>query len=284
MDPAPEGVQPDRRVWSIDSLTITVLHMTSQRHSEQHHTEQHHTDYRPNTQAPNPPRESVRPGAPNRVSEAELLRAARDCVLDKGVRRSTLTEIARRAGVSRMTLYRRFPDVHSIVTVLMTAEFAMILHRARAEEGTGSARQRLVTAVTRCVVLLQVDPLLRRVLASDAELLLPYLVERLGSTQLTAERFIRQYLADGYSDGSIRQGDPNTQARMLLLTAQTMVVSSRPAVTGTDQETLSAELAHSLDAILCPDLENLCPEKPVPRPESTSIDPDYTEPGPTESS
>ena len=40
-----------------------------------------------------------------------VLDAARACVLDVGVRRTTMTDVARRAGVSRMTLYRRFPDL-----------------------------------------------------------------------------------------------------------------------------------------------------------------------------
>ena len=36
-----------------------------------------------------------------------VLDAVRDCVLAVGVRRTTLTDVARRAGVSRMTLYRK---------------------------------------------------------------------------------------------------------------------------------------------------------------------------------
>jgi AcrR family transcriptional regulator len=206
--------------------------------------------------------------ASNRVADAELLRAARDCVLANGVRRSTLTEIARRAGVSRMTLYRRFPDVHSMVTALMTAEFSGILRRARAEEGTGTARRRLVTATIRCVRLLQSDPLLRRVLETDAELLLPYLVDRLGSTQRAAEHFLHTYLVEGHEDGSIRRSDPATQTRVLLMIAQSLVISARPAADGTDLQSLSAELARLLDAALQPETPNpldLSPEVTEPR-------------------
>src|SRR6476659_9587745 len=39
------------------------------------------------------------------------LDAARDCILDLGWRRTTLTEVARRAGVSRMTIYRTWSDM-----------------------------------------------------------------------------------------------------------------------------------------------------------------------------
>ena len=38
--------------------------------------------------------------------QSAYLDAARACILDVGWRRTTLTEVARRAGVSRMTIYR----------------------------------------------------------------------------------------------------------------------------------------------------------------------------------
>lgn len=186
------------------------------------------------------------------MTDAELLKAARECVLRNGVRRSTLTDIARLAGVSRMTLYRRFPDVHSIVTKLMTSEFSAVLHRARDEEGSGTARERLITALSRCIRFLQEDPLLRRVLETDPELLLPYLVDELGSTQLIAERFLRQYLAQGHADGSIRSGDLTAQARMLLMMAQTIVISNRPVTSGIDPHTVTDELVRALEGALQP--------------------------------
>ncbi|MER7013990.1 TetR/AcrR family transcriptional regulator [Saccharopolyspora sp. NPDC000359] len=207
--------------------------MTSQCHSDSHGTR-------------------ARP-APNRVGDAELLRAARECVLAHGVRRTTLTEIARRAGVSRMTLYRRFPDVDSVVTALMTVEFGEVLHLARAAERTGNARQRLVSATVHGVQLLQTAPLLQRVLEADAELLLPYLVERLGSTQLAAEGFLREYLVAGHADGSVRPGNPAVQARSLLLLVQSFVVTAGPATTGIDADDLTAELTKLLDGALRPE-------------------------------
>src|SRR5439155_16686451 len=48
-----------------------------------------------------------------RNTDESVLEAARACVLAVGVRRTTLTDVARRAGLSRMTLYRRYPDVNA---------------------------------------------------------------------------------------------------------------------------------------------------------------------------
>jgi AcrR family transcriptional regulator len=199
---------------------------------------------------------SVRDAEPrrpaNRVDDAELLRAARQCVLANGLRRTTLAEVARRAGVSRMTLYRRFPDVDSMVTRLVTVEFGEILQLARAAGPAGNARHRLVAGVVRGIRLLQEAPLLQRVLETDGELLLPYLVERLGSTQLAAEELLHEYIAAGHADGSVRSGDPSVQARSLLLLVQSFVISAGPATGEIPAEALTDELARLLDGALHP--------------------------------
>ena len=49
-----------------------------------------------------------------------ILAAAASCVRDFGIERVTLAEIARRAGVSRPTVYRRWPDTRSILASLLT--------------------------------------------------------------------------------------------------------------------------------------------------------------------
>ncbi len=52
-----------------------------------------------------------------RTDEEKILDAARECVLEVGVTATSLTAVAKRAGVSRMTLYRRWPDARSLVMV-----------------------------------------------------------------------------------------------------------------------------------------------------------------------
>ena len=49
-----------------------------------------------------------------------ILTAAASCVRDFGVQRVTLAEIARRAGVSRPTVYRRWQDTATILAALLT--------------------------------------------------------------------------------------------------------------------------------------------------------------------
>src|SRR5207244_1365802 len=158
--------------------------------------------------------------------------------------------------VSRMTVYRRFPDVRSLVATLMTREFSALLRQAAAEADgdtrRGSVRHRLVAATMATVRRLVANPLLRTVLELDPELLVPYLVERIGGTQRLAEEFLRERVIAGQRDGSVRRADADAQARMLFLTVQSVVLSLRPATSGLTVAALLDELEHQLDAALRP--------------------------------
>ncbi|MFD9895915.1 TetR/AcrR family transcriptional regulator [Amycolatopsis sp. NPDC059027] len=191
--------------------------------------------------------------AATRVPDDVLMDAARQCVLAVGVRRTTLAEIARTAGVSRMTVYRRFPDVRSVLSALMTREFGGLLRHA-GEQGSGAknSRERLVLIAVSGIRSLAGDPLFRTLLDVDPELLLPYIVERLGRTQRFAEKVVHQLLAAGHRDGSIRRANVGAQARSVLLLVQSFAFSLRPATTDIEEAALMAEFAHVLDASLRP--------------------------------
>ena len=115
-----------------------------------------------------------------------LLDAARECVLAVGVRRTTLTDVARRAGVSRMTLYRRYPDLEGVLASLMTREFGRLVADAAARAGGATTRERVVAMVVHGSRALAEDPLFERLLDVDPELLLPYVTQRLGGMQKMA--------------------------------------------------------------------------------------------------
>src|SRR5438874_7779472 len=131
----------------------------------------------------------------------EVLEATRAAVLAVGVRRTTLTDVARRAGVSRMTLYRLVPDVATLVLEVMTREFAALLDAAEAGSARRrTARARIVATTVEVVRRLPDEALFRRVLDVDPELLLPYLTDRIGSTQRIAVARMRRVLAEGVAD------------------------------------------------------------------------------------
>src|SRR3954467_13720636 len=135
--------------------------------------------------------------------DARLLDAARACVLAVGVRRTTFPDVARRAGVSRMTLYRRFGDLEALLAALMTREFGRLIAEAREHAAAlPTTRERVVATVVHGARALAADPLFGRLVALDPELLLPYVTVRLGGVQRIAIAGTVEDLA--HDDGSVR--------------------------------------------------------------------------------
>src|SRR4051795_13702635 len=93
------------------------------------------------------------------------LDAAREAILAVGWSRTTLTDIARRAGVSRMTLYRRWPDTQTLLADLMTREWGHVVGDAATGSGNddASALDRIARGVVTRVRALRANELLRRI-------------------------------------------------------------------------------------------------------------------------
>ncbi len=170
-----------------------------------------------------------------------VLDAVRDCVLAVGVRRTTLTDVARRAGVSRMTLYRRWPDVRSLVGDLMTREWIDVATRAMPERRPGTeTRTLIVDGLVSGVAAFRAHPLFRKIVDVDPELLLPYVLDRRGASQEALLALLTDALREGHADGSVRTGHPARQARSLLLVVQSFTLSLR-TMTDEDDPDLTAE-------------------------------------------
>lgn len=191
-----------------------------------------------------------------RTADDTVLDAARDCVLAVGVRRTTLTDIARRAGVSRMTLYRRWPDVRTIVADLMTREWTGIGEALQPPDDGRPVRPRMVDGLVAGVRTFRDHPLLRKIIEVDPELLLPYVLDRCGASQLAFLAWFEEGVAAGHADGTIRRGHPARQARALLLVVQSYALSAPTMIDDADPglgpDAFDAELRHVLDRMLAP--------------------------------
>src|SRR4249919_2888184 len=60
-------------------------------------------------------------------TETAILDAALAEVLAHGIRRTTASDIARRCGIARQTLYRYWPDAQSVFAALVTRELLAAL-------------------------------------------------------------------------------------------------------------------------------------------------------------
>lgn len=162
------------------------------------------------------------------------LDAARDCILDLGWRRTTLTEVARRAGVSRMTIYRAWTDMPALLGDLLTRELGtLMLPLAEEPDPDAPWSERLANLATSAIVALRANPLFRKILDLDPELLLPYLLERRGRTQDAILGVFVAQIAEAQAAGAARAGDPVLIARSVVL-ASNGFTFSMPTMVDTD--------------------------------------------------
>lgn len=191
-------------------------------------------------------------GRPPTLTDEAVLDAALDTVLAVGARHTTLAEVARRLGVSRPTVYRRWPDADSLLAALQTREWTRLVERETARAREHPSRHALVTVAVAAVAGVRDHPLFRKFRDVDPELLLPYVFHRRGHSTDAILDTVEQLLRAGQAQGQVRDGDPALLARAVLLTAQSFVISAATMTDGYSLQALDEQLAVLLDRYLAP--------------------------------
>ncbi|MCV7281389.1 TetR/AcrR family transcriptional regulator [Mycolicibacterium flavescens] len=181
--------------------------------------------------------------------EDRILEAAASCVLAVGVKRVTMTEIARRARMSRPTIYRRWSDTNGVLGALMTSRIAGVLD---AVPDGGRDRETLVARAVAVAEHVRTDEVVMSVLHDAPEFAMVYIAERLGTSQMILVDALAEAIRSAQAGGSVREGDPHEMAVMCLLITQSTIQSAQMVEKILDREALSAELARSLNGYLAP--------------------------------
>jgi AcrR family transcriptional regulator len=184
-----------------------------------------------------------------RSVEDRILEAAAACVLANGVERMTLTDIARRARVSRPTIYRRWPDIRHVVADLLTARIAGVLDEVPA---SGIGREALVERIVAVAEYLRRDEVVLSVIHNAPNMAMVYITERLGTSQQILIDALSHAIKLGQDEGSVRAGDPRQLAAMCLLITQSAIQSAQMVAPILDAQALTVELGHSLNGYLKP--------------------------------
>jgi AcrR family transcriptional regulator len=170
-----------------------------------------------------------------------------------GWRRTTLTDVARRAGVSRMTVYRTYPDMTSLFGDLMTREWVGVLADLGDVEPAGDLAHEVATRMLAAVRALRLNPLFNRIVDVDPELLLPYLLDRRGRSQQAVVELLARTIEEGQAAGGLRAGSPVLLARSIVLACQGFVLSPQTMVDeAVTPEQLDDELLEMIAGYLQP--------------------------------
>jgi AcrR family transcriptional regulator len=148
------------------------------------------------------------------VDDDLILDAAVGELRDYGLRRTSVDNVARRAGLSRATVYRRFESKNVLVQAALVRESARFFGEIVAAIGPlPTAEERLVEGFVVGLRKVRTDALLTRLLVSDPEELVPYLTLRGAGVIAAASEFLVSQYAEV---GGTMTRDPRVLAEMLV--------------------------------------------------------------------
>lgn len=183
------------------------------------------------------------------ATQSRVLDAADELIRRRGVGGVTIAELSRRSGLSRPTVYRSWSDADDVVRSALLRRVIRIL---ASFETPASTRAGLVDDVLRFSARFRTDAVYGRLLDDEPEAFTRYTLQRVGSSQRMILAWLATAIAAAQEDGSVRQGAPQEIAVMLLLIAQSAVLSHGTVTELIDEEAWERELRAALDGHLRP--------------------------------
>ncbi|WP_067825055.1 TetR/AcrR family transcriptional regulator [Actinomadura kijaniata] len=124
-------------------------------------------------------------------TRARILDAAYEQFCRMGIQRSTMEDVARRAGVSRITVYRRFATKDTLVEQVVRREFRRYFDRFLVEiRQAETAADRVVLGFVSSLRAIRGNPLIGGLIATEPDLLVASMVNDGGRTLATVRQFV----------------------------------------------------------------------------------------------
>ncbi|MFC8229708.1 TetR/AcrR family transcriptional regulator [Streptomyces sp. NPDC057287] len=144
---------------------------------------------------------------PTDALSEQILDAAREQFMTFGLRRSTVDDVAKRAKVSRVTVYRRIGNKDSLVSACLLREYRrFVVDVDEAVAALPTVEDRLVAGFVAVLRHIREHPLVGGLLRLEPEIMLPFLTLESGPALLA----MRGYLSDRLRHAQRAEGRPET--------------------------------------------------------------------------
>lgn len=155
-----------------------------------------------------------------------------------GLRRSSVEDVARRAGVSRVTIYRRFPQKDLLVEGVVLRECGRVLAEVEAAiESLEGAAERIARGWAVGLRIIREHLLLNQLLAIEPENVLPFLTIDSAPLVELGTLFISDQIRRGQREGDIpEEVEPEPLAEILVRIAHSLILTPGARIPVGDEE------------------------------------------------
>ena len=179
--------------------------------------------------------------------------AALDQFADFGIRRSTIDDVARRAGVSRVSVFRRVASKQGLVEIVIAREIRRGMSELDAAwDGGQSLEERLVRGFSFVVRYVSGHPLFDRLLRSEPEFLLPLLTVDGGPVLALYRSLIADRLRVEIRAGRAATADVDVAAEVIARLALSLLLTRQGEITLDDNDSVLALVRLVLEPMLRP--------------------------------
>ncbi|MGV9411689.1 TetR/AcrR family transcriptional regulator [Nocardia sp. NPDC003693] len=165
-----------------------------------------------------------------RTEGEQLLESALSAFLDFGIKRTSMGEIARRAGISPATLYRRFESKNELVEAVGVREaqqfVAEIDKRVLEVADNGvPVDEQMVEIFVSFITNLANNQLLQRLLRTEPDAILPRLTTDGGAVLAVGRSYLADKLRGLQASGNVPDFDADLVAEVLARLGQSLVLT-----------------------------------------------------------
>lgn len=187
--------------------------------------------------------------AVEQVGDADQIRvrvldAAYEQFCRMGIQRSTMEDVAKRAGLSRITVYRRFATKDTLVEHVVRREYRRYFDRFLVEiKQAETVADRVVLGFVSSLRAIRGNPLIGGLIAAEPGLLASSMITDDGRTLATVREFVAGQLRREQHAGTVSAGlDPEVVAELMVRVSASFLAIPSHVVDLDDEEQL-AELA-----------------------------------------
>ena len=161
---------------------------------------------------------------------ARIIDAALQVLVDNGIRRATVESVARYAGVSHMTIYRRWSNKDELFRAALEFEHKRILSAGyEAAKTKVSFEEKLVAGFAAVLWASIKNPLLTRGLRAEPEEILPDLTVRFGKPLAATVDACAAAITRAAAGSGVEVGDVDAVAEVIVRVAHSLVLTSQSA-------------------------------------------------------